>query len=241
MIKCKLEEKIVIDSKKISNKLDFFLEKKLKKKIGNRCIKEGYVFENSIKIFSKSTGFINYGHLNNYIHYNLSYVADVFNPGIGIIIPNCTIEKKTKMGLIVQGDKDTPINILIASQHNTENKIFKNYKEKDKITVELIGKKFDVNSKYIFGIGKIVEDHHISSDESDSDDSESSDNENFEIVESNIESDNDSDSNSESESGDKSSESNDSNNDSNNESNNDSDNDSDNESNIESNIESNSE
>ena len=196
MIKCKLEEKIVIDSKKISNKLDFFLEKKLKKKIGNRCIKEGYVFENSIKIFSKSTGFINYGHLNNNIHYNLSYVANVFNPGIGIIIPNCIIEKKTKMGLIVKGDKDTPINILIASQHNTENKLFKNYKEKDIITVELIGKKIDVNSKYIFGIGKIIEDPHILSD-----DSESSDNENFEIVESNNsnkESANESDSDSES-------------------------------------------
>ena len=161
---CKLEETISINSNKISNKIDYFLEKYLKRKVGNKCIKEGYVYEKSIKILSKSLGKINAGHLSNNIYYDIVYIADIFNPGIGTIIPNCIIVKKTKMGLIANGNNNYsetrgyPITILIAAQHNADNKKFKKYKEKDIVKIELVGKKYEQNNKYIYGIGKIYEE-----------------------------------------------------------------------------------
>merc|ERR1712072_1183167 len=107
---------------------------------------------------------INSNKISNNIYYYIVYIADIFNPGIGTIIPNCIIVKKTKMGLIANGNNNYsetrgyPITILIAAQHNADNKKFKKYKEKDIVKIELVGKKYEQNNKYIYGIGKIYEE-----------------------------------------------------------------------------------
>ena len=105
MFKCELKERLSINNKKIGKKIDLHLLKNLKNKVGNKCLKEGFIVDDSIEIISTSFGEIKAGHLCNNIYYNVKYVADVFNPGIGLIIPNCKIIKKTKMGLIVESDK----------------------------------------------------------------------------------------------------------------------------------------
>ena len=146
-----LNDIIVIDGDEISNSIDEILTKKLKDKVGHRCIKEGYVDKESIKIIERTIGKIVSHSFDGSIKYNIKYSADVCNLLKGLVVTG-KIKNISKMGILL--DKQ-PLEIILARQHHADKSIFDNSNYDDEINVTILGSKFDLNDDKIICIGKL--------------------------------------------------------------------------------------
>lgn len=128
--------------------------KKIKEEIECKCIKEGYVKKDSVKILYRSPGQISTSHFNGNIMYNLKIQIEVCNPLEGDVI-DVTVKNINKMGILGEsGDGDVPpISVLMAKQHHIDNDLFDVLKVNSKIKVKIIGKRFEYGDNQINVIG----------------------------------------------------------------------------------------
>ena len=70
---------------------------------------------------------------------------------------DCVAKNITKAGIKAEIDADvTPVIIFIARDHHYSNENFSLVNENDKITVRVIGQKFELNDKYISVIASLA-------------------------------------------------------------------------------------
>ena len=79
-IKNNIEYTLSIDPSLINKKIDNILRKKIKDEIEGKCIKEGYVKKDSVKILFRSPGEILTSHFNGNILYHLKLQLEICNP-----------------------------------------------------------------------------------------------------------------------------------------------------------------
>lgn len=155
----KMSTKLSIKSTHLNNskEIDNILENNLKEKVGNKCIKDGYVRKKSIKIVNKSIGKIPTSHFNGTIIYTILYTANLCCPQSGEII-ECIVININKMGILAEtNEKPSPLTILIAHQHHIDNDMYLNIKKGQKILVQVMGAKFEIFDKKISVISKLVD------------------------------------------------------------------------------------
>ncbi len=134
---------------------DIFLAK-LKKEIEGRCISQGYVKINSIKILSRSLGKINQAYFTGLPVYDLKYQAEICNPPIGSII-ECIIKDETKMGLVCRvNDSDNPLDIVVPSQWHFDNKKYTMLEPEMKIKVKIARKRHESGDNNVSVIASLV-------------------------------------------------------------------------------------
>lgn len=134
---------------------DIFLAK-LKKEIEGRCISQGYVKINSIKILKRSLGKINQAYFTGLPVYDIKYQAEICNPPIGSII-ECVIKDETKMGLVCQvNDSDNPLDIVVPSQWHFDNKKYTMLEPEMKIKVKIARKRHESGDNNISVIASLV-------------------------------------------------------------------------------------
>jgi len=148
---CLLTKKLNIESKYLDENIDNYIEKYLKNKVEGFCIDEGYIEPETVKIITKSVGSLLGSRFTGDVTYNIAYSANVCNPMIGNII-DCKVKFINKVGIL---GNNGPLTILIARYINEDNDIINKINENDIIKVEIIAKKFYLNSKEIKIIGKI--------------------------------------------------------------------------------------
>ena len=154
-----LNDKIVLNNG--SNNIDTMIKFALKEKIGNKCIKDGYVLSNSINILKRSLGKINTNFFDGSITYNITYTAKLCNPIEGSLLVVQYIDHN-KMGILAN-KKGTPLNIVIPKQLHKDKKLFKTIetklinKEEINLKIQVIGKRFEKDDTEIFVIGKLVD------------------------------------------------------------------------------------
>ena len=150
-IKTTLVKDIVINPININKNINDFILKKCKYLYEGKCINEGYIKEDSIKILKKSFGTYNGSLFNGATTYKIMFEALLCNPPIGQII-KINIENMNKIGIrSIIG----PLNIIIAREYESNKKLFKNLKVGNEITIEVIDKQIKKNSRYIKISGKI--------------------------------------------------------------------------------------
>lgn len=150
-IKTTLVKDIVINPININKNINDFILKKCKYLYEGKCINEGYIKEDSIKILKKSFGTYNGSLFNGATTYKIMFEALLCNPPIGQIM-KINIENMNKIGIrSIIG----PLNIIIAREYESNKKLFKNLKVGDEITIEVIDKQIKKNSRYIKISGKI--------------------------------------------------------------------------------------
>ena len=158
-IKCILTEIVHIKINKVKNIKDTLLSI-LKNKIGNKCIKDGFVIENSIEIIKYSIGEIIADHFTGEVRYKVLYTAFVYNPPENSEI-TCTVKNKNKMGILAEAgfineNIPSPLSILLSKQHHINNDLFNNVYVGDIITIKVVGKRFELYEQQIFIIGKLI-------------------------------------------------------------------------------------
>ena len=132
------------------------LEKKLRATIEGKCISEGYIKPNSIKVLTYSSGKIYDG---NKIHFETTFECSICLPVEGMVM-NCVAKNITKAGIraeIDSSDGDSPVVIFIARDHHYNSDYFSSIKENDKIKIRVIGQRFELNDKYISIIAELIQ------------------------------------------------------------------------------------
>lgn len=147
-----LTDKIIIPCNILGPNLDHYILDILKHKIGNKCIKEGYVDNESIEKIKRSIGKIDTNSLNGNIEFYVNYKANICNPLQNNII-DCVVDDNNKLGII--GIKN-PLEILLTKQHHENREIFKILKKNDKILVKIIDKYFNLNDDKITVLCKFI-------------------------------------------------------------------------------------
>jgi DNA-directed RNA polymerase subunit E'/Rpb7 len=146
-----LWNRVVISPDNINKSLDKKLTEILVENNEGKCIREGYIKEDSIKIIKRSVPYIYGSHMNGMLHIDILYSAEICCPMKGNII-KCTVQKINKLGILgVSG----PLSIIIARQFHKNISIFKDIEEDTEILVEVIDKKFNINESNISVIAKI--------------------------------------------------------------------------------------
>ena len=148
-----LNDKIILTSAELYSNIDQILLNKLKSKIGNKNIKNGYVDKESILIIERSIGKLISSSLNGNIEYAIKYKADICNPFKGQVISG-HVKNISKMGILLE---NKPLDIIIARQHHENKEIFDKIQINSKLNVEIKGRKFDLNDNKIICIGQIIE------------------------------------------------------------------------------------
>jgi DNA-directed RNA polymerase subunit E'/Rpb7 len=151
-----LTKKVSLSITEIGKNIKQNLEKKISASIEGKCIEEGFVKPNSTKIISYSCGTIS---PTDYITYQVVFECMISHPVEGMLV-ECTSKTITKAGIhaeVIHDDNVVPLTIFVARDHHNLDKYFNTIKENTKITVNIIGIRYELNDSYICAIGKLVE------------------------------------------------------------------------------------
>jgi len=154
--RCLLTRKIVLPMTAISKNLKENIEENIKENFEGKCVVEGFIKPNSVKIITYSSGTIERG---NYVLFEIVFECDVCFPVEGMIV-SCVAKNITKAGIRAEsaGEVPSPVIVFIAKDHHYNNQQFSEIKEGDKINVRVVGQRFELNDKYVSIIGELVKE-----------------------------------------------------------------------------------
>ena len=133
-IKTNIQYSVSLDANEMSDNIEETLLDKIKHKIGNKCIKDGYINRDSIKIISRSFGKINTSHFKGNIRYDTLLEVEICNPVEGEKT-TCKIVSINKMGILAE---NFPLTIVIARQHHSNKASIDNKQVGDVIEATII-------------------------------------------------------------------------------------------------------
>ena len=122
--------------------------------IEGRCISEGFIKPETVRIVDFKCGKI----VAKNVQFNLVIECYVCNPLPNATI-NCIANNITQAGIrAISNDNYLPVVIYISRDYSmlTQNTYYNTIKEGDKIAVRVIGKRFEMNDKFIQIIGELV-------------------------------------------------------------------------------------
>lgn len=139
-----------IDLKRDIKSIDDVLEAKLKQRLEGRCSKHGFVIPDSIKLLSRSMGFLERGRFTGDLLFHVQAEGTVLNPPDGHILEGDII-RKNKMGLYVN-HRDA-IRVIVPRDVNIGNDEFESVEIGEIVRVEIKKSRFQVNDEYILSVG----------------------------------------------------------------------------------------
>lgn len=149
-----LTQKIVLKYEEVNSELFNILETKLKKLNEGKCIKEGYVKNNSIKLLTYSSGEL----YDNKILFECVFECLITNPVESTLI-YCIAKSITKVGVraeLIVDNEVSPYIIFIARDHHYNNESFSQIKENDIMQVRILGQRYELNDKFISIIAELI-------------------------------------------------------------------------------------
>jgi DNA-directed RNA polymerase subunit E'/Rpb7 len=147
--------KVYLKIREVGKNTKANLERKITESVSGKCIPEGYIRPDSIRILSYSSGIVN---LEN-IEFHVVFECLVCNPVEGMKV-DCLVRTITKAGIhgeVVTEKGFIPLKVFVARDHNYSNKLFGQVKEGISIKVKIIGKRFELNDPYIVAIASLVD------------------------------------------------------------------------------------
>ena len=149
-----LNEKIIVEPQFLNSKIDETLSEKLRNKIEEKCISDGFVKKDSIKILKKGLGALKGSQFNGNITYELLYNAEICNPKKGSTI-QAKVKFINKLGVLASNG---PLTIIVGRQFHQNTELFDKLSQDDIIDVEVIASKFSLDDREIKIIAKIKTD-----------------------------------------------------------------------------------
>ena len=133
------------------------LQKIIAIEIEGKCIVEGYIKPNSVKVMTYSSGLLNGAN----IVFEVVFECLVCNPVEGMNI-NCIVKNITKAGIRAEINEEfSPLIIFIARDHHYLSHKFSEIKENEGIHVRVIGQRYELNDKYISVIAELIDKENL--------------------------------------------------------------------------------
>lgn len=152
-----LRKRIIMKPEYLNKNLDKNIENVLKSEIANKCINEGYVDGDTIKIIKKSLPKVITFNFSGSLAVDIMYSANICNPVRGNII-SCKITHINKLGIKAENG---PVSVIVAKEYHSNKEIFKNLSVGEMIDVLVINKRYTLNDKVIEIIGKLTTDKDV--------------------------------------------------------------------------------
>ena len=124
----------------------------LSNRIEGKCVQEGFIKRQSIRIVNYSAGIIS----GKYVTFTVVFECLVCRPVEGMKFKTI-IKNITKAGIRCETMEDpSPVVVFIARDHHFKSKEFSQLKLEDQITVKVIGIRYELNDPYISVIAEYV-------------------------------------------------------------------------------------
>jgi DNA-directed RNA polymerase subunit E'/Rpb7 len=175
-----LQHKLSINCNEITKDINKLLLTKLQNNIGDRCLSNGYIDKDSIKILRRSLGKFDAERLKGDFIYHVEYQCDVILPTEGCVLKG-EATLKNKMGISVFIGNKKQIRVVLSKDFHTDNEEYANVNIGDKVVCTVIACDFQAGSKYIECIGQLGDhgdeynDVDLDSDEDGDDDGDEDD------------------------------------------------------------------
>jgi DNA-directed RNA polymerase subunit E'/Rpb7 len=126
----------------------------VKRRFEGKCIVEGYVKPNSMKIITISSGKIERG---SFVSFEVTIQCKVCLLVEGMIV-SCKAINITKAGIRAEipNENPSPLVIYISRDYDVNKESFQKVKEGDILNVRIIGQQFELNSTFISVIAGIA-------------------------------------------------------------------------------------
>ena len=155
-----IKSSLSIEPKDLNSTLNKKIIKRIKQDVEGKCIKNGYVRKNSVKLVKRSLGQSLTSHYNGNVIFHVEYLVDLCNPLEGAVI-ECSVINSNKMGVLaeINGVEDSPLNILLAKQHHINNPEFEDLRDRDIIKIRVLGKRYEFGDSQITIIGLLESEY----------------------------------------------------------------------------------
>ena len=151
-----LQMKIALSITEIGRNVTQNLENMIRMKTEGKCIAEGFIRPNSVRVLTYSSGLIK----DDHVEFCTTYECMVCYPVKDMMV-SCTVSEVTKAGIhayVKDVDSDNvPITVFVARDHHSTSKYFNSIKENALIDARIIGVRFELNDPSITTIAAIVE------------------------------------------------------------------------------------
>jgi DNA-directed RNA polymerase subunit E'/Rpb7 len=150
-----LTMKVIVPITSVGKNMKQNLERIISKKTEGKCIAEGFIRPNSVKVIRYSSGNIN----NENIEFQTVFECMICHPVEGMLI-ECDTKTITKAGIhaeVTDENGTVPITVFVARDHHFTDRKFADIKENMKIVVRVVGVRFELNDPYICVIGKYID------------------------------------------------------------------------------------
>jgi DNA-directed RNA polymerase subunit E'/Rpb7 len=147
------EERVPLTPKDLGKdieNIDDILLDKMSTRLENKCSRHGFVLPGTLKILSRSMGYVEKGRFTGDIVYHIQAEGKVLNPPTGIIIQGIVI-RKNKMGMYVSFDD--AIRVILPRDLHIGNEEFEAAEVGEVVKVEIQKSRFQVNDPYILSVG----------------------------------------------------------------------------------------
>jgi hypothetical protein len=147
-----LTRKVVLSFNHVGNNIRINIQKKLEQMLYNKCSREGYVKNKSIKILSYSSGLVE----TNNVCFDVMFECEICHPVEGQVI-KCKAVNITRAGIraLYMKEEKSPITIFIARDHHYNNEHFNKILENDIILIKVIGIRYELNDENISVLGEL--------------------------------------------------------------------------------------
>tara|TARA_R110001592_G_scaffold102636_1_gene289616 strand:+ start:174 stop:755 length:582 start_codon:yes stop_codon:yes gene_type:complete len=147
-----LTRRILLPFHSVGSNIRENIQAKIEENLYNKCSKEGYIKNKSIKILSYSSGLVE----ANNVSFEVMFECDICHPVEGQII-KCQAKNITRAGIRAVYTRETPspITIFIARDHHYNNESFLKVKENEDITIRVIGIRYELNDETIAVLGEL--------------------------------------------------------------------------------------
>lgn len=149
-----LSMKITLPILEVGGNIKQNLERMIVSKTEGKCIVEGFVRPDSVRILTYSAGKVNSGS----VEFQTTFECMVCFPVEGTLV-NCKTSTITKAGIhaeVIDRQGNKPITVFIARDHHIQNDKFEKVVENTELLVNIIGIRFELNDANICAIGKLA-------------------------------------------------------------------------------------
>lgn len=154
-IRSVLTRKVLLPFTAIGANISEILTKALQRDYEGKCVLEGYVKKNSIRLINYSAGTIQTDKLVFHVLFECLICNPVEGFGFRVIVRNVT-----KAGIRATTDtEESPVVVFLAREHHVmrdDSDVFAALKMDDEISVRVIGSRFELNDPYISVIAEFI-------------------------------------------------------------------------------------
>jgi len=150
---CQITKQITLPITSIGKSLLQTLETTISRMVGGKCILEGFVKPNSVRVITFSSGLIK----SDKVIFDVVFNCEVCHPVAGMTL-SCVAKNITKAGIRAESadEQPSPFILFVARDHYYASEYFNSIEENDKFMARVIGQRYELNDKYVSIIAELI-------------------------------------------------------------------------------------